>query len=184
MFQKTKPNVSIAYIHVALNISAIRDWLKKPLEIGVDKRWALEPYRITHSIDLLVEDDIYFHRDANQYSHLIAGSHNIDDDIGVIEWGVLNDYFYVVLDSQRIVIGKFPLKEVRVLLQTGKMNSDSKLNYMKDSEIISLDGSDEYCKKILKKVWFSYGLIYSNDLASLDFSIPSPSHVVEYPDGD
>jgi hypothetical protein len=57
----------------------------------------------------------------------------------------------------------------------------------KAGEVVSItaivsdsDGTIEYCKKVRKTVWLSYGLIYSNDIASLDFSVGSSSHFVDY----
>ncbi|MBT3532093.1 MAG: hypothetical protein HOF74_05460 [Gammaproteobacteria bacterium] len=65
----------------------------------------------------------------------------------------------------------------------GKTQSDNARNDLEKGVVINLDEQNEYCKKVRKKVWFSYGLIYSNDIAKLDFSIPSSGHFVDYSTG-
>jgi hypothetical protein len=179
-FKRNRIHVSIAYIHLSFNVSALRKWLSNPAEVGIDDNWVREEDQISHSIDFLVKDDLYFHRDANQFSHTVSGSHFVDKEIGLIEWRVIENYLFVVLENHKLIPCVFPLDEIRLLLKDGRTRSDNPKNDWKKGVVINIDEPNEYCKKVRKTVWLSYGLIYSNDIASLDFSVGSSSHFVDY----
>tara|TARA_B110000881_G_C18067885_1_gene267372 strand:+ start:189 stop:446 length:258 start_codon:yes stop_codon:yes gene_type:complete len=85
MFWKSKPNITSGFINISLNIGGIREWLKNRGEVGVDGEWKSFYPIVDHSIDYLVKEDVYFHRNANQFSNGVTDSHYIDDDIKTIE---------------------------------------------------------------------------------------------------
>ncbi len=179
MFKKKKELPVIAYIHLSFNIDGIKEWAKSPKDIGIDDKWVSNSSKVTHSIDWFIKDDIYYHQSVNQHSHLITGSQFIDDELGSIEWQVMDNYLYVSLTYQRIIIGKFPLNEIRELIQKGEANRKDPVKDLKGYPV-KIDDPDNHIKEVLKKAWFHYGLIYSNNLVSLDFSLPSNQHVTEY----
>lgn len=171
---------ALVHISISFYVEEIRQWLKKPSQIGVDTKFPLS-YSVTNDIDQLVSEQLYFHRNANQFSRSIAGSQFIDEEVGEIKWDIVNrSALYVSLPAHNLIIGQFPIDEMLHLLGTGEVDSD---NNIKDARgyAIDLDGSVEHCKQIFKTAG-SRSLHYSNDLVSVFWGAPrSFESVVTYP---
>tara|TARA_B110000037_G_scaffold134228_1_gene152172 strand:+ start:227 stop:805 length:579 start_codon:yes stop_codon:yes gene_type:complete len=185
MFWKSKPNITSGFIHISLNIGGIREWLKNRGEVGVDGEWKSFYPIVVHSIDYLVKEDVYFHRNANQFSNGVTGSHYIDDDIKTIEWEFVHgELLFHLTHYENAVIAHFPLDEIGILLTKGKRKPRNlRRNMSNESEVITREGANENCRQIRKRLWMDYSVMYFNDLVSLDFGIDPQYTSVEYPSG-
>ncbi|PCI03648.1 MAG: hypothetical protein COB79_00525 [Zetaproteobacteria bacterium] len=181
IFKKKAPKPVISYLHISLNLTQIRAYLKNPSEISSGTSWDSDDECISHSIDLLLKDDIYYHQSLNQFSHTISSVLYLDPDIGQLEWNIYDNIFVVnVLHKENGVLFCCPLNEIQILINGGKVPSKNLLTELKEGTIIELENPCGYCEKYHRRKWMSHGITYSNDLVSFNFSKPSSSHIVEY----
>lgn len=170
--RKTKHGV----LHISLNRLAAEDWLQNRGNIGVEHNWAKDLLEITISIDFLIAEGLYFHRDANQFSKNITGSQRIGENL--FEWKDIHSNFVFYFNNEPI--GIFPHKSILDLINTGTNNQSSSLNHPEE-KIIDPDTPIEHCSQMKRQFWSSYGISYWNDLVKIDFTVDSPIQDVEYP---
>lgn len=177
------PLSDIAYIHISLNTSGIEEWLKAKGDITVEAGQRQLGYDLTHTVYWFLGSGIHYHKSCNQFSHTLSSIVTVSSDIGQIEWGAIENYFVVQLHPSGDIIFKCPLDEIQALIGHG--SSPNSL-IEKDDELVSVSWASEsegdHCNTVLLRRFGRYALVYRNGLVSLDFSIPSPSHVTFYDD--
>lgn len=182
MFWKKKPPLpSICHVEITFNIGGIRDWLKQPCEIGIDKRPQNQDETIINGIDTFPKEDLYYHRQANQFSHLIAGTQYIDKHIGYISWSVCGPQISFTLADHDLLIARFPLHEIQTLVVKGAIISNNARADM-DGKSLKVEEPEGFCNAYMRRGYRNYGLLYSNDLVSFRFTTMESCLRVGYPE--
>lgn len=163
-------------LHISLNRLAAEDWIQNRGNIGVAHKWTEDTSGITISIDILVREGLFFHRDANQFSKNVIGSQRIGQNL--FEWKDIHSNFIFYFNYEPI--GVFPQESILDLIKSGTNNKSSSANHPEE-KIIDPDPSIEHCSQLKRQFYFSYGVSYWNDLVKIDFSVDAPVEDVEYP---
>lgn len=182
-----KPN--IVYIFLRFNVAGIRQWLETKGEIPAGKRWDRDEV-VTRTIFYFPESDLHYHKDCNQFSHVLGGVDYLPEEMGQIEWSLRGGYFVVALEyPKREWIFWCPLDDIGRLIATGDVSAvDPQHPSVYDArhpkeEVIELPtgphDSPEHCKN-LERRWDNGRLSFANELFSLDISLPRPSHTTWY----
>lgn len=176
MFFKKRNKSQHGVLHISLNRLAAEDWLQNRGNIGVAHNWAKDLLEITISIDFLVREGLFFHRDANQFSKNVIGSQRIGGNL--FEWKDMHSNFVFYFNHE--LIGTFPHESILDLIRTGTNNKSSSLRHPEEI-IIDPDPPIEHCSQMKRQFWSSYGVSYWNDLVKIDFSVDAPVEDVKYP---
>ena len=181
IFKKKKIKPVMAYLHISLNLSKIREHLKNTTIVGVEGCWSsYDDEIITHTVNVFLKDDIYFHKSLGEFSHTLSSISSLGKGFGELEWNIFDDYFVVTLSPKRDIVFCCPLLDVRQLINGEHLELDNILNVTRGS-VIELEKTYGYCEKVLKSMHMSQsGVMYSNDLVRFDFSTPSSGHMVDY----
>ena len=178
MFFKQKIKTKHAVCHISLNRKAAESWLADQKAIGIEHIWDMDEVEESSiSIDFLIQNGLFYHRNANQFSVSFEGHQLIGGNL--FEWKEIdsNLVFYFRYE----VIAIIPNDIMLALIKTGRNGQSRSFDHPKE-KILDHECPIKNCFQIMRQLWSSYGVIYWNDLIRVDFFVDAPVTEVEYPD--
>lgn len=178
MFFKQKNKTKHAVCHISLNRRAAESWLVDQKAIGIEHIWDMDELEQSSiSIDFLIQNGLFFHRDANQFSVSFEGHQLIGGKL--FEWKEIHSNIVFYFNCEVIAI--IPNDIMSALIKTGSNGQSHYFDHPKE-KILDPESPIKNCFQIMRQFWSSYGVIYWNDLVRVDFVVDAPVTEVEYRD--
>jgi hypothetical protein len=175
--KEKKYSPTIVYQHLRFQPTKITEWLEKGGEIGTDN-WNFDE-QVVYSIFSFSNPEVHYHKNGNQFSHTVAGIATVGDMSEPLEWELARDHFTVFSAHERKVFFRCSLLDIQKMLSTGD-NGNPNISKEAEKIIEVQDPFETGCSKVLRKYVSDFGLIYRNDLFTLDVAIPSSHHTTDY----